>query len=1103
MRIRTPYLRGFRFLPYFFVISMIAATFSKAQTTTASFQGTVADATGAVLPGAQVTASNVETGLKRTTTTSDEGRFLLSELPPGSYEITVTLPGFDTLVRKGMTLTVGQQASLRLTMNVGTVDQHVIVTGDAPLVETTQSSVSGVVEERRITDLPLNGRDFTQLALVEPAVVSLRNTGSGEIGRGFGTRMSVAGSRPDQTSWLLDGMNIKGSTQFGTPGSAGGGLLGVDGVREFQVLTTNYSSEFGGTSGGVVNMVTKSGTNQLHGSVYEFLRNSALDAAAWEDNAFGAGKPAFKRNQFGFSLGGPIRKDQTFFFANYEGLRQPKGFTNVAFVPDENVHKGLVPNPNGGLQQVKIADSIADLLKLWPSPNVPGSSAAGVGLLSSSVSQRTSENYFMVRLDHRLSDNQSLFGRFSFDQASQDNPDTIPVDDFKLETKPRYATIQLVSVWTPKLLSTTRVGMSRNNIALNIAMNVTYPRSVFFLNQQFPPEIMIPGAGLTNFGPDASNIQAAIQQLYQVQEGITYTPGGRHTFKFGFDFEKLDPNLNSGPNNNGMFRWATIADFVQDNPLQQLSTSLPGNVPERTFRQNLFGFYFNDDWKMTSKFTWNLGLRYEPYTGPSEKWGRVSVVKDWLTATHYDTGGQMFQSPGNKYFAPRVGFAWDPQGNGKTAIRGGFGVFYVPLSTYVYSRASYRNAPFSGSIQQVPRDAQGRVSNFASVLPYIYSIAPSFLTPQFGPTTSPIMVQYNPNATYEMKLNLTVERQIGQDVSLSIGYLGGRGYHLTRTTDVNVRYPTQVNGRVFVDSRSPVPNPAFFQGQMVVTDSQSFYNALRAQLKKRLSRSYQFQVSYTWSKSIDDATAGSSNTAYPTEGTSSQLWGTKADRGLSALNQTHNFVVNGIWSLPSPSGSRAVSSVLGGWEVTGIFTAVTGTPFTPTLSGSNVNDNGRPGGGSRLRMPDWVGGRSFSSITSGTTAGCTFVNGIPGPFIPDRPNSVAPGQTLGSPTLWFDPCAFAVPPSGFYGNLGRGTFIGPGTVNFDMSLGKSIPLKFREGTRLEFRSDFFNLFNRPNFADPATQVLNANNNTPISTAGQITRTVTSSRQLQFSLKLVF
>jgi carboxypeptidase family protein len=269
------------FLLYLFLILMITAPLTSAQTTTAAFQGTVTDSSAAVLPGAQVTASNVETGLKRTTITNETGRFLLSELPPGSYEITVTLPGFETLVRKGMTLTIGQQANLTLSMNVGAIDQQIVVTGDAPIVETTQSSVAGVVEERRITELPLNGRDFTQLALVEPAVVSLRNTGSGEIGRGFGTRMSVAGSRPDQTSWLLDGMNIKGSTQFGTPGSAGGGLLGVDGVREFQVLTTNYSAEFGGTSGGVVNMVTKSGTNQMHGTVYEFLRNSALDAAAW------------------------------------------------------------------------------------------------------------------------------------------------------------------------------------------------------------------------------------------------------------------------------------------------------------------------------------------------------------------------------------------------------------------------------------------------------------------------------------------------------------------------------------------------------------------------------------------------------------------------------------------------------------------------------------------------------------------------------------------------------------------------------------------------------------------------------------------------------
>src|SRR5438552_6206126 len=279
------------FLLYSFLILTIAAPFTNAQTTTAAFQGTVTDSSAAVLPGAQVTASNVETGLKRTTITNETGRFLLSQLPPGSYEITVSLPGFETLVRKGMTLTVGQQANLTLSMKVGAVDQQVVVTGDAPIVETWQSSVSGVVEEKRITELPLNGRDFTQLALVEPSVISLRNTGTGEVSRGFGSRLSVAGSRPDQTGWLLDGMNIRSSTQFGTPGSAGGGIMGVDGVREFQVLTTNYSSEFGGTSGGVINMVTKSGTNQLHGSAYEFLRNSDLDAR----NFFDVQKPSIKR----------------------------------------------------------------------------------------------------------------------------------------------------------------------------------------------------------------------------------------------------------------------------------------------------------------------------------------------------------------------------------------------------------------------------------------------------------------------------------------------------------------------------------------------------------------------------------------------------------------------------------------------------------------------------------------------------------------------------------------------------------------------------------------------------------------------------------------
>lgn len=353
------------------VCGISALSPAMAQTTTGAFLGTVTDSSGGVLAGAQVTASNGETGMKRSATTGADGKFVISQLPPDSYSITVTMTGFATLVRGGMTLTVGQQANLSLALQVGAVSQQVTITEEVPIVETTQSAVSGVVEEKRITDLPLNGRDFTQLALVEPSVVSVRNAASGNVSAGFGTRVSVAGSRPDQTGWLLDGVNIRGTSQFGTPGSAGGGVMGVEAVREFQVLTTNYSPEFGGTSGGVINMVTKSGTNQLHGSAYEFLRNSDLDAR----NFFDVQKPSFKRNQFGGSLGGPIRKDKTFFFGNYEGLRQPLGLTSNAIVPDANAHLGLVP-VRGGLQQVTIAPSIAPILNLWPLPN--GGAVGGV-----------------------------------------------------------------------------------------------------------------------------------------------------------------------------------------------------------------------------------------------------------------------------------------------------------------------------------------------------------------------------------------------------------------------------------------------------------------------------------------------------------------------------------------------------------------------------------------------------------------------------------------------------------------------------------------------------------------------------------------------------
>jgi len=688
----------------------------------------------------------------------------------------------------------------------------------------------------------------------------------------------------------------------------------------------------------------------------------------------------------------------------------------------------------------------------------------------------------MVRGDHHFTDSQSLFGRFTFDNASQNTPDLVPVDNILLQTASRYGTIQWVSVWTPKLLSTTRFGFARNYIGLNETMNVSYPKSAFFLNPQFPPEIQL--SGYANFGPDTSNIQFFRQNNYEFQEALSYNSGS-HSFRFGFDLQKLDPNIDGGPDNGGMFQWASLQSFLVDGPITRLGTALPGGTSQRSFRQTFYGLYFNDDWKMTSKLTWNLGLRYEPYTGPTEKYDRIPTVPNWLTATQYNLGGQFFTDPCNKCFAPRVGFAWDPRGNGKTAVRGGFGIFYAPLFIYTYNRDATRNAPFSGSIRQTITNADGTPGNFANSVADVLRIAPAFLTPQFVPgVTSPLMIQYHPNPSYDMKLNLTVEQQLAPSLSLSVAYIGARGIHLTRQTDVNSCYETEINGREGVipcgTSSVPLPNPNIFQGQIIYTDAQSFYNGLQVLLKKRLSNNFQFQVSYSFSKIIDDATSGSGNTNYaygnssiPTDGASSQAWNPKADRGLSTLDQEHNFVINGIWRLPSPTGPKLVSSVLGGWQFSGIFTAASGTPFTTIISNSNVADNGSPGSSARMRRPDWLATQSFNSIVNAR-----------------------------NPNQYFGLTNFVLPPPNIYGDLGRGTFIGPGFLNFDMNLAKSFPLKFREGSRVEFRADLFNLFNRANFAPPQNQVMNGNNGALIASAGTITAAAPP-REVQFSLKMFF
>ena len=1031
-----------------------------AQTTTATISGVVTDETGAVVPRAQAVVMNTDTGVQRSTTTDDKGSFLVAELPPGPYQVTVSQTGFETLVRKGITLVVGQQANLSLAMKVGAVTEQVTVTGEAPVVNTSNSSVSGVVEQTRIEELPLNGRDFSQLPLVQPGVSAIRN-GDVTVSKGYGTRIAMGGSRPDQTAWLLDGTNINSISNFGTPGSAAGLMLGVDAVREFQVLTSDYSADLGGTSGGVVNMVTKSGTNTLHGSLFEFLRNSDLDAR----NFFDVQKPPFKRNQFGGSLGGAIKKDKTFFFGSFEGLRERQATTTVATVPDANVHQGLIP-VGGGLQQVTVAPEISPYLNLWPLPNGP--SNGGSGTLIQASSNPITENYFVIRVDHHINDKQSLFARFTYDQGSATTPDPVPITSTVSAPHTRYATVQDDWIVSPQFLMTTRVAYNRTLLLGNDNPDISYPSSLNIFFPGYLPQLSY--SGINILGPNGQNFVHRAQNLYQFQENIQYIHGS-HSLRFGGEYIHIGTNKQGEiAGINGTLAWNTLSDFLADNRLLSFAAVAQGSDSARTLKQSVYGIYFQDDWKMLPNFTWNFGARWEPYGLPTDKYGRISTLVNWVTGTQFQTGIGLWNNPSKKDFSPRVGFAWDPKGDGKTAVRAGFGIFFVDILGPYYLLPSQKNPPFFAATASV-------LGNLATAVSDVARISLALLSSTVNPNDLCECIQYNLNPSYEMKFNFAVERQLPGNLSVSAGYLGGRGVHLWRTADGNDAAPILVDGRPFIPAGALRPNQQMGVLSVRYSDAQSFYNALQIEVKKRFSHGFQFQSSYTWSKNIDDSTTGVAGSDFTPgsggNGSTSDSYYPKGDRGLSSLDQPQTFVINGIYDIPSPAAKGFTGGLWRGWQIASIFTADTGAPFSVYVSGRNAPDLSRFTG---IQFPDRVASRSSSSIVTG------------------------------NPNRYFDPTAFFLPPAGFYGDGGRNTLLGPGLVDFDFSLHKNTPVPIKEGARLDFSADFFNLLNRANLANPQApqnQVLNPTSRSYIPTAGQIIKTVTSSRQLQFGLKLVF
>jgi len=1106
-----------RFVRNVLAFAVLVCLSLSAQQITGNIRGTVADPSGAVIRGAAVIVQQAETGLSRRTTTDRNGNYVLLELPVGHYRLQVAAKGFQEYVQDGITLNVNATASVSPRLAVGSEKEQVLVRADAKLIEPTVTSMGKVVQQQELVDLPLNGRNFAQLGLLQPGVVPL-TPGIAEAGGSLrnGQAYSVNGQRPESNNFLIDGAN-----NFN--GIDGGFVLKppVDAISEFRIITHSANAEFGGALGSTTNIITRSGTNQVHGTLWEFLRNDAFDA----NNYFAQTKEPLKQNQFGATGGGPITKDKTFFFGYYEGFRNRQGETELTTVPSvkertgdfselcpggypDGFENGIckvpsgqlfnvfanAPYPNNQVPQEQINSVSRNLLSFFPLPN------AGANLFSTTQTLSNNTDQFGIKIDHYLDPRDTLNFRYMFNQLSQLDPlspggASVPGFPVGEDQRAQNFVAQETHTFSPSLIAVARFSFLRNKFLFGEHEDHQLPSSLGF---QYTPSLAIAAGppfiqvnGYSTVGDPITGPRNTYENVFDYSGSLSWVRG-KHEFKFGGGYQHQYINVLQGIATNGFFVFApfpvtdAFASFLVGQPVVFLQGI--GDF-SRGIRGNDANWYVQDTYKVATRLTINAGLRYElpqPYTEIHNRQSLFEPGKKSQVIPNAPVGLVYPGDPGvpggliptdRKAFAPRIGIAWDMNGDGNSLVTMSYGIFYEPYYTG-------QGGPLQAAISAPPYLGTPQVSlpNFADPFNGNPPAPGTFSTPLTNLTLSPTLT-----LPYTQDWDLNLQRSFGSDWLFEIGYVGTKGTHLPRFIEANpaVFVPGYVDGQPISNSSNadqrrlysgctladPPSSCQFSSTGEIAGIANSSYNALESSLRKRFGHGISFLLSYTWSKDIDDVSSFNitGSAAKPVAGENDLAqdpFNLKAERGLSLFDARNRFVASYEWALPFWNHAQNwYQAALGGWQLDGIATLMSGTPFTVFDS----NDVAAQG--------------SAPEITG---------------FSAQRPNRVGnPNDGPRTVSGWLNSSAFQrldpIANAGQFGTEGRNVNVGPAYSDWDFAALKNF--RVTESTQFQFRTEMFNILNRTNFRLPDSDISSPTFNHILAAEAP--------RQVQFALKFLY